>query len=314
MKGWWLFTDVEVRRNDPWISQSAWRNVLTKAGFMETAFLSDVREAGEALNSVILARGPAVQQDSEPAQTGSDGQEDGGAWLIFADRRGVARELAGRLKQRGFTPILVTPGPAFLNTGPEQFEARPDRPEDMVQLMEAVLAHPGGCRRIVHLWSLDAGALSGTATGSLRQAQKTGCINVLYLVQALAKLTPDRMPGLSLITSGVNKASASDRAISMAQAPLWGLGRVITTEHPALDCRMIDLGPDCTPEETHSLVDELTSNERDDEVAIRGGARFVRRLVRTSLVDVQRRSDAGVSSGTTRRSILKILRPARWTT
>ncbi len=309
LKGWWLFTDVDVRGADPWISQSKWRNVLTGAGFTDTAFLSGAREEQNALHSVVLAQGPSVEPDAKPVQLRPAEQVTSGAWLIFADRRGVGQELASILKQQGYTPILVARGEAYQRIGPEQFEIRPDRPEDVRQLLETVLANPSGCGRIVHLWSLDAAPPSEAGPQSLRPEQKLGCINVLYLVQELARQTPDNMPGLRLVTSGVHKALASDAAISVAQAPLWGLGRVIETEQPGLDCRLIDLSPDCAGEEVQSLAAELLSEERDDEVALRGGARFVHRLGRTSLVEVRRRADAGARSGERQPFCLEITTP-----
>ena len=36
-------------------------------------------------------------------------------------------------------------------------------------------------------------------------------------------------------------------AVSLAQSPLWGLGRVIAAEHPELSCTRIDLDPQDAP-------------------------------------------------------------------
>ena len=129
LKGWWLFTDVDVRGSDPWIPQSAWHNLLTESGFEEIAFLSDVREESDALHSVVLARGPSLRQDSvEPDPPPSVEQPALKRWLIFADRRGVADALADHLKRTGCTPILVTAGESFRSVAPDRYEIRPGEP------------------------------------------------------------------------------------------------------------------------------------------------------------------------------------------
>src|SRR5262249_5458965 len=62
-------------------------------------------------------------------------------------------------------------------------------------------------------------------------------------------------------------------------APLWGLGRVIALEHPELACSRIDLG-DAGAEELQALRRELSAGSREDQVALRGAARYVARLAR----------------------------------
>jgi hypothetical protein len=63
-----------------------------------------------------------------------------------------------------------------------------------------------------------------------------------------------------------------------AQAPLWGLGRVIANEHPALNLRLIDLHSDAEGErEARWLAAELLRRDAETEVQISAGQRYVNR-------------------------------------
>ena len=68
----------------------------------------------------------------------------------------------------------------------------------------------------------------------------------------------------------------------VAQSSLWGLGKVIDLEHPELSCVRIDVDPQATLEEqARGLFSEIWAQDREDQVALRGQARYVARLVRS---------------------------------
>ncbi|WP_394843020.1 type I polyketide synthase [Pendulispora brunnea] len=64
---------------------------------------------------------------------------------------------------------------------------------------------------------------------------------------------------------------------SLAAASLQGLGRVIATELPRPRCVRVELSG---PEETNALARELYATDDEDEIVLRDGKRFVRRLER----------------------------------
>src|SRR5205823_5505803 len=67
-------------------------------------------------------------------------------------------------------------------------------------------------------------------------------------------------------------------ASSLAQAPLWGLGKVVALEHPELACRLVDLD---TSEQSEALAAELLADSAEGQVALRGPRRLVARLVQS---------------------------------
>jgi NADPH:quinone reductase-like Zn-dependent oxidoreductase len=115
-------------------------------------------------------------------------------------------------------------------------------------------------------------------------AAEQGCASVLALVQALARAAGRETPRLWLVTRGAQAVPPAAAPLALAQAPLWGLGRVIAHEHPELRCTRIDLPPVPAPPAAlaAALATELGAADGEDEVALRAAGRFVLRLVRTA--------------------------------
>ena len=68
--------------------------------------------------------------------------------------------------------------------------------------------------------------------------------------------------------------------LSVAQAPLWGVGRVLLHEHPELQPRLVDISAAPGGAEIEAIALEAIAPEREDEVLLRDTRRWVRRLER----------------------------------
>ena len=279
LKGWWLFSDLDLRQASPLLSWQKWRDLLSEVGFEEVAGISD-NGAAESVSTVILATSPQVQQETDAESIVTPKPSEQGSWLIFADSSGVGPQLADKLKERSEAPILIEPGDGFKRLDAGLFQIRRDSREDMQQLLEAVSASEPACRGIVHLWSLDITPVEQTTVSSLEEALPLGILSVLHLVQALERVGSS--PRLVLVTRGAQAVGELVKSITVAQSPLWGLGRVINNEFPNLQCTKVDISPAGSPEEIQSLFAQLWSDDGEDEIALRGGARYVHRLVRVS--------------------------------
>jgi thioester reductase-like protein len=73
----------------------------------------------------------------------------------------------------------------------------------------------------------------------------------------------------------------------VAQAPLWGLGKVVALEQPELWGGMLDLAPEATEDEATKLLAEIEDSQGEDHLAFRNGQRYVARLVRKQLSESQ---------------------------
>jgi NADPH:quinone reductase-like Zn-dependent oxidoreductase/acyl carrier protein len=63
----------------------------------------------------------------------------------------------------------------------------------------------------------------------------------------------------------------------------WGLGRVLFNEYPKLRCKVVDLSFTPSEAEVQSLFEELLTRDEEDEIALRGEARYIHRYVRAAL-------------------------------
>jgi acyl transferase domain-containing protein/acyl carrier protein len=163
-----------------------------------------------------------------------------GDWLIVAPRDGPGDELAGRLGRLGHRTRTAA-----------EFQPPPT----------------GQYQNVVYL----VGAAPSTDTPSEAESLSVG---LLHLVQALARTRSGAR--MWLVTRG-SQAVTGKEPVEPAQAALWGLARTVRMEHPEFRCLSVDLDPET--DNLDLLVAELLSLG-EPQVAYRGGARYVARLVR----------------------------------
>ena len=209
--------------------------------------------------------------------------DEPGSWLIFADRGGVGQTLVELLKERGETYAMVfADGQCDIPTD-GSCRIDPLNPEQFMQLFQRMPGVNGPpLRGVIHLWSLDAEPSEGLTTDSLQAAQLLGCGSVLHLVQAIARVRWMEPPRLCLVTRGAQPVESESASLAVAQAPLWGLGKVIAKEHPELNCLIVDLDSLDETNDIHALWKEVQTMDREYEVAFRSRKRYVPRLVPSS--------------------------------
>ena len=225
------------------------------------------------------------EQAPEPLPQGQQGR-----WLIFADNDGLGQTLGDLLEERGETCVFISPGETYQCLELGRYQLHPAQPEEFQQLLTSAFGDDQPpCRGIVHLWGLEP-TLEEATSASLETTQTLGCFSVLHLVQALVKTGQTALPRLWLVTRGVQAVGADIAPVSVAQAPLWGLGRVIANEHPELRCTLVDLNSARQPEEVRALAQELWSDDHENQIAWRDGRRYVARLIRSTSASSRGRS------------------------
>ncbi|WP_156435482.1 SDR family NAD(P)-dependent oxidoreductase [Leptolyngbya sp. O-77] len=207
----------------------------------------------------------AWQPASRPALLDST---SAGHWLIFADAQGVAQQLIECLDaaQQTYTVAVSSDRPSAL---PAAQRVKGDRPDEFLALIQQVLQDNPAIRGVVYLWGLDAAAIADTTAAYA---------GALHLTQAL--IQKGIQAPLWLVTQGSQSPNitAETQAAGVAQAPLWGLGRAIALEYPALQCRCLDLEPGAASDAGAALWVEMRSGAADACVAIHGGQRYVAQI------------------------------------
>ncbi|MCC6356328.1 MAG: SDR family NAD(P)-dependent oxidoreductase [Verrucomicrobiae bacterium] len=194
-----------------------------------------------------------------PAQT-SAAPPQPGSWLVFDSKETLGPALAERLAAGGHRCEVIAAG------------------ADAESQRAALLAFAAGpdCRGIIYLDASGAHVSGAPDFDAARAHGWGGILDVVHAIEASAAATP---PRLFVCTRGAQPAGDAPHQLALAQAPAWGLARVIATEHPELHPTLIDLDPrDPTPADT--LCGELLASDREDQVAHRGADRFVARLRR----------------------------------
>lgn len=249
-----------------------------------------------------------VQWQLKPRQQEQPSWATPGSWLIFADANGIGQHLAQQLRASGERTILLSLGEHYQRLSEQHYQLNPtDKSAFQHLLQDTLSAEQPPCRGIIHLWSLHAAQPAETTLASLHHAQVLGAVSVLHLVQALNK--QHIAPTLCLVTSEsqVVDSPTSIGRVSIAQAPLWGLGRVLFFEHPELRCKMVDLSSaQGVAAEMRALWQEIGCLESKDDgkgdgeyhVALRGERRYVARLRRLPTRQVRADTKVLRSDGT----------------
>jgi NADPH:quinone reductase-like Zn-dependent oxidoreductase/acyl carrier protein/SAM-dependent methyltransferase len=267
--GWWRFTDRDLRPQQPLLERAQWETVLRETGFVETASLPGLIGPTGGEGQIGLLARKSYEEASVPAETHLQAPEEK-SWLVFADASGVGEVLVSRLRELGGRCRIARQGNHFEFDGNDAFTLRPGTLEDWQNFVQSFAGSLPD--RIVYLWNLDD-----------QMDMATNLDALLHLTQALESAAPAARLRLDLVTRNAQPAGSDPRPMAVAQAPSIGLIRVILNEYSNLSWRAIDLPPEPSSADTASIWSELSRKDREREIALRGEARYVRRLDRGRL-------------------------------
>jgi natural product biosynthesis luciferase-like monooxygenase protein len=194
-----------------------------------------------------------------------------GRWLLLVGAgQSVAAgtALSDALRGAGAAEVLVRP-------------VGVSDPEDLTRAVaQASAAAP--LRGIVLLAALDTPG--EPEAPDIERAQACGVEAALRLVHAcLERGDPAATGRVWLVSRGAQPAGGAPvTASGVAQAPLWGFGRVLAAEHPALWGGLLDLAPSgaSSAQGTAALAAVLLGERAEDQLALRDGRLLAPRLDR----------------------------------
>ncbi|MFE3101553.1 SDR family NAD(P)-dependent oxidoreductase [Nocardia tengchongensis] len=263
--------------------------------------LMDVRVYDEAGDPVLEALGLRLREVGGAQQTGTWRVEDSllelawapgeaapepversadGAWMLLTDASGAGRELADRLTGLGAVVSTIERGDRFEIVEPGlRYRVVPGSTDDLAAAIADFGQVSGrSITDVVHLWNLDVSPAADLDAAALAAAELLGPISLLTVVHALGETA---RPRITMVTQGAH-ALDTDAQVAVAQAPSWGLGRVIARERPEFDCTLVDLAAGAEPaKQLDALVEELLNRDGEREIALRELGRQVARLDRT---------------------------------
>ncbi|MCB0180221.1 MAG: SDR family NAD(P)-dependent oxidoreductase, partial [Anaerolineae bacterium] len=282
----WIPT-YPFQRQRYWTDASAVDFSLTGAGI--PALASVATETYDWIYEIAWTETPRTE-----AKLGS---HQPGSWVILADEGGVGTALAQQLQVQGESCLIIRPQ----KTEAAEYSADkwldPANPADFQHLFQELSeTAERPLRGVVHLWSLDIPCLTETGISALEKAQLLGTNSALHLIQALVSAETDadtsqkaELPRLWLVTNGAQPVDGSP--VSLAQSPLWGLGKTIALEHHKLWGGLIDLDADSRnqTDQAAAILAEIVQPDGEQQLAFRHGQRYAARLVQNHnrLADTQ---------------------------
>jgi myxalamid-type polyketide synthase MxaC len=191
-----------------------------------------------------------------------------GPWLVLADQQGLASSLQQQASAAGVSVTLMPKPMDSLSV--EQF----------AQSFTTCAHSAGGPFSVViDLWALDL-----TGTGAVAQDTLSACGHILHLLKTVTQ--QDMSPKIWFVTKGAQPVTPSE--LEVVQAPVWGLARVVSLEHPDMWGGLIDLDPAVTAaNQATQLFAEVTSSSTEDHVGLRSGSRYGLRVAESPALPQQ---------------------------
>lgn len=222
-----------------------------------------------------------IRWDKSPAPLSRRDAAGGSSWIIVGDNGDAVQPLVD---------VLVAHGHQHRVVGLPMSDADEDQLADALR----VAAEQDSTLRIVHVAALEAGTTPSMRLLLRVQHRILGGTRRLFRAAVAAEL---RSP-IWIVTRGAQRVADSD-TVAPHQSCLWGFGRAAALEFPHEWGGLADLA-EGTAEDWSQLVDRIPtppgSTIREDQLALRGQAVYVPRLVRRkeppSAAPLQLREDA----------------------
>ncbi|HVG20002.1 MAG TPA: SDR family NAD(P)-dependent oxidoreductase, partial [Blastocatellia bacterium] len=237
-----------------------------------------------------------IEWEEQPLQAELSGEGDplskslqaDDTWLILGDRGGCGAALEELLRKNGQRVMIAFAGEMYAQPSQSVRLLNPVEASDFKRLLDDFFQMASGpTARIINLWSLDATPNEQLEEGSLNQAQRVGPVAMLLLVRAL-RAHQEETTRIWVVTRGATSTGLQAERVAVAQAPLWGFGKVVGLEHPELFGAAIDLDSAASATEVTMLTREVFNEGSETHVAFRDGRRYVPRIVRAALPPVKR--------------------------
>jgi acyl transferase domain-containing protein/NADPH:quinone reductase-like Zn-dependent oxidoreductase/NADP-dependent 3-hydroxy acid dehydrogenase YdfG/acyl carrier protein len=172
--------------------------------------------------------------------------ENRNSWLVLSENDAFSAEISGKIEMSGATVSTLN-------------------------LQDDINIEDGETVNILYL--LNQSELPIDFETSMKYSN-----DLTILAQKLVNACGDNQGNITIITRGVHPVLDGELAPNLSLSPLWGLGGVITNEHPNIQCRLIDLNNNIEANEIDILIKDLLSDNIETDIAIRNGARYVRKV------------------------------------
>lgn len=234
-------------------------SLCERAGLVDVVRDTEQNLDVEGVPIFVVARKPvadvAMPADRGDGDLGHRSVSATGHWLIAQDGEdtfGIA--LADELERRGCTVDSAS-----------------------VRDAAAWSAHQPADRPVHIVFVAPLAALDTADGAAMMRVQQGGALALASLVRALDEVGATEHGRLCVVTRG-GAPFASGASSHPEHGSLWGLGRVIANEYPALSMRLIDIDPAAEPS-ISQLAAVLLGDDGEEEMLLGPQGRYVPRML-----------------------------------
>ena len=295
---WWRQDSAPLLDDNAWsalLPASGWHDTVCTATGAQSLLLAR-RPAPAAVDATAAAVLPAVTPAATPAAMADPASDPTHAhaqdWLLLADTSpagsAFAAQLAAALQQRGQRTRTLALHAGDAASGPAGSQAV----DDVAALSAALASHMAPpLDRIVHLAGLtgsDGLTEPGRHDSNPLATQPLRCMPLIALSQTQQRDDAASLakPRLVVLARGATLGPDAGPAMDPAQAPVWGLARVLSNEHADLLPKLVDLHTTLDAHAAQRLADELLTDDGETEVLLDDSGRWLARLEAHSIPQI----------------------------
>ena len=237
-EGWWRFEDILLRKSYPLLNRSKWKNFLENSGFASAKTISPSGKS-RSFNGQTL-----IIAKSDNYGKANKGLKELGHILIFAGNN-KQKKYSQILKKRNQNFTVVTDADSYKKNSEKEYSINYSDKDDFKRLFEEIAPEIKGDLKIVY------SNTEHKTPPNIRDIEKlsdNGCEQVLNIIQTISGMKFSNPPKLFIMTNNVQAVTGKEDLFGLSASPLWGMGKVISLEHPELKCRLIDTDAETNPE------------------------------------------------------------------
>lgn len=264
LKGWWQYTDIDLRPNSALLNRQEWEDLISSCGYEDVvSFVNtpDPEESGQT--AFMTRRGPSAfieEIHSNKADDNLEGPDD--------------------IKKKS-TAIIFSEDDDFFEELSECCNGEFDQVVrlSLNQDIGTVITNTPQVDVIIHAFGTELGLSDENLSEyDLIDAQRSGSVHLLKLIKTLSSTDFKLSPKVLILTRGSVHVKEGDLIAGIAMSSVVGLIRVARGEHPDFHWKHIDLDERNCGFEGYDISEEFLLSDQENEIAYRDGVRYVNRL------------------------------------